>query len=172
MGNDYSATVAVIPKGTVITGNIETNGKLEMYGEIRGNIVSSEALNLEGDVYGDIHASDISMKEGFVKGKVEAENNISIQQNTVVLGDVAAQTLQVDGAVQGNLDVKGCVTIGETAIVDGDVTSKSIQIKNGAIISGRYSQEYAEVNPSDYFQEKESESILEIGKSDKKKKAK
>lgn len=169
MDNNLNEIVAVIPKGTVITGNIETKGKIEMYGEIRGNITSSDSLNIEGDVFGDIHASEICMKEGFVKGKIEAENGVTIYQNTVVLGDVAAETLQIDGAVQGNLDIKGCVTIGETAIVDGDVSSKTIQIKNGAIISGRYAQVYAEVSPTDYFQEKESENNIKIGKSEKKK---
>lgn len=169
MDNNYSGAIAVIPKGTVITGNIETKGRLEMYGEIRGNIISTDALNIEGDIFGDIHASEICMKEGFVKGKIEADNGVTIQQNTVVLGDVSAETLQIDGAVQGNLDIKGCVTIGETAIVDGDVSSKSIQIQNGAVISGRYSQVYAEVRPTEYFEEKESENNIKIGKGEKKK---
>lgn len=170
MDNNYSEAVAIIPKGTVITGNIETKGKLEMHGEIRGNIISADILNIEGDIVGDIHASEICMKEGFVKGKIEAEKKITIQQNTVVLGDVAADTLQLDGAVQGNIDIKGSVTIGKTAIVDGDVLSKTIQIENGAIISGCYSQVYAAVSPSSYFEEKESENNIKIGKSDKKSK--
>ena len=65
MDNNYGGAIAVIPKGTVITGNIETKGRLEMYGEIRGNITSTDALNIEGDIFGDIHASEICMKEGF-----------------------------------------------------------------------------------------------------------
>lgn len=170
MDNNFNKTVAVIPEGTVITGNIVTEGRLEMYGEIHGNITSSDAVNIEGDIYGDIMANDICMKEGYVKGSIEAGNKVIIKQNTVVIGNIASESLEVEGAVQGNLDVKGHVTIGETAIVDGDVTSKTIQIKNGAIISGRYTQTYAEVSPSEYFEEKETENNIKIGKSDKKKK--
>ena len=32
---------AIIPKGTVINGNIAIEGKLEMYGEVNGDIITS-----------------------------------------------------------------------------------------------------------------------------------
>ena len=41
-GEAGSAEVAIIPKGTVINGNIEIDGKLDMHGEINGNIVSND----------------------------------------------------------------------------------------------------------------------------------
>ena len=42
--------IAIIPQGTVINGNIEITGKLEMYGTINGDINSNDRVNICGDV--------------------------------------------------------------------------------------------------------------------------
>ena len=47
---------AVIPKGTVINGNISINGRLDMYGVVNGDINSDNQVNITGNVTGNINA--------------------------------------------------------------------------------------------------------------------
>ncbi len=47
---------AIIPKGTVINGNIAIEGKLEMYGVVNGDINSDSRVNVSGDITGNIKA--------------------------------------------------------------------------------------------------------------------
>ena len=163
--NNFSETagaeVAFIPKGTVINGNIDMNGKLDMHGEINGNIVSNDHVTLFGDVTGDIKVNSIYAKDSFVEGKIECVQDAEISENTVILGDINSENLVVDGAIQGKLDVKGGITIGEKAIVDSDIKAKSIQVSNGAAINGNCSLCYAELNINDVFPETEAQAETE-----------
>lgn len=156
-GGTENAEIAVIPKGTVINGNIDINGKLEMYGEINGNINSNDRVNICGTVTGDIKANDLYTKDSFIEGKIECIQGAVVRDNTVILGDICADSLVIDGAIQGKLDVKGCVTVGEKAIVDSDIKAKAIQVSNGAAINGHCSLCYAEVNMNDIFPVTEEE---------------
>ncbi len=155
--NDFNemnkAQVAIIPKGTVINGNIEIVGKLDMYGTVNGNIDSDDRVNICGDVTGNIKAKDIYTKDSFIEGNIECKEGAVVRENTVVLGDINAQSLMVDGAIQGKLDIKGMVTVGETAIVDSDIKAKSIQVSNGAALNGYCSLCYAEITPKSFFPE-------------------
>ncbi len=160
-GEAANADVAIIPKGTVINGNIDIDGKLEMYGEINGNINSNDRVNICGDVTGDIKANDLYTKDSFIEGKIECVQGAVVRDNTVILGDIYADSLVVDGAIQGRLDVKGCVTVGEKAIVDSDIKAKSIQVSNGAAINGHCSLCYADINMSDVFPQTEPEPVPE-----------
>ena len=166
--NNFSETagaeVAFIPKGTVINGNIDMDGKLDMHGEINGNIVSNDHVTLFGDVTGDIKVNSIYAKDSFVEGKIECVQDAEISENTVILGDINAENLVVDGAIQGKLDVKGGITIGEKAIVDSDIKAKSIQVSNGAAINGNCSLCYAELNINDVFPETEAQAETEADK--------
>lgn len=155
MNNFSEAGVAIIPKGTVINGNIDITGTLEMYGEINGNINSNDRVNICGNVTGDIKANDICTKDSFIEGKIECIQGAVVRDNTVILGDVSAESLVIDGAIQGKIDVKDCITVGEKAIVDSDIKAKTIQVSNGAAINGHCSLCYAELNMNDIFPKEE-----------------
>lgn len=173
--NNFSETagaeVAFIPNGTVINGNIDIDGKLDMHGEINGNIVSNDRVTLFGNVTGDIKVNSIYAKDSFVEGKIECVQDAEISENTIILGDINADSLVVDGAIQGKLDIKGGITIGEKAIVDSDIKAKSIQVSNGAAINGNCSLCYAELNINDVFPETEAEAEGEKTKQPAKPKA-
>lgn len=148
------ASIAVIPKGMTITGNVDSQDDLTIYGEVNGNVNAREHLHVGGDIFGDVKAGELQVKDAYVEGNIAVEGKADIQQNTVVLGDLSADSVEVYGALQGNIDVKNEALIGETAIVDGDVKSKSVQINTGAVISGHYDQVYASVNAQEFFKDK------------------
>lgn len=153
--NNYNAApgkdIAVIPKGTVINGNIDIEGKLEMYGEVNGNISSNDRINICGQVIGNIKANDIYTRDSFIEGKIDCVMGAVVRDNTIILGDINSDSLVVDGAIQGKLDVKGCVAIGATAVIDSNIKAKSIQVSNGAAINGYCSLCYADLKMNDIF---------------------
>ena len=159
--NNYNAApgkdIAVIPKGTVINGNIDIEGKLEMYGEVIGNINSNDRINVCGSVTGNIKANDIYTRDSFIEGKIDCVMGAVVRDNTVILGDINAESLVVDGAIQGKLDVKGCVTVGSTAIIDSDIRAKNIQVSNGAAINGYCSLCYSDLKMDDIFPKMEED---------------
>lgn len=146
-----NANVAIIPKGTVINGNIDMTGKLEMYGDVIGNINSGERINICGNVKGNIKANDLYTKDSVIEGDIECVQGAVVRENTVILGNINAESLVVDGAIQGNLDIKGCVTIGEKAIIESDIKAKSLEVSNGAAINGNCTFCYADVDINSYF---------------------
>lgn len=160
--------VAIIPKGTIINGNIDIAGKLEMYGTMHGDINSDNRVNICGEVNGNIKARDIYTKDSFIEGNIKCQEGAVVRENTVILGDIEAQSLVVDGAIQGKLDIKGTVTVGEKAIVDSDIKAKSIQVNNGAALNGYCSLCYAEITPKSFFPQ-EATAVKENNKKSAKK---
>ena len=78
-GETSSTDIAIIPKGTVINGNIEMTGQLEMNGEVNGNISSSDRIDICGNVKGNIKANDLYSKDSFIEG------DISCVQGAVII---------------------------------------------------------------------------------------
>ena len=150
-GETNSTDVAIIPKGTVINGDITIEGKLEMYGVVNGDINSDSRLNIAGDVTGNIKANDLYAKDSFIVGQIECAQGATVRENTIILGDIKAENLVVDGAVQGKIDIREGITIGDSAIVDSDIKAKTIQVSNGAAINGHCSLCYADVDLSEFF---------------------
>ena len=155
MMDNFGATrnteTAIIPKGTVINGNIAFEGKLEMYGVVNGDINSDSRVNVSGDITGNIKANDLYAKDSFIVGQIECAQGATIRENTVILGDIKAENLVVDGAVQGKIDIREGITVGDTAILDSDIKAKTIQVNNGAAINGHCSLCYAEIKLEDIF---------------------
>lgn len=142
---------AVIPKGTVINGNISISGRLDMYGVVNGDIHSDNRVNIAGNVTGNIDAQDLFAKDSFIVGQIACEKGAAVRENTVILGDIMAEDLVIDGAIQGNIDVRNGITIGKKAIVDSDIKAKTIQVNNGASINGTCSLCYADVDLTEIF---------------------
>lgn len=157
VGAIRNTETAIIPKGTVINGNIAIEGKLEMYGVVNGDINSDNRVNISGDVTGNIKANDLYAKDSFIVGQIVCAQGATIRENTVILGDIMAENLVVDGAVQGKIDIREGVTVGDTAILDSDIKAKTIQVNNGAAINGHCSLCYADIKLEDIFPVTEEE---------------
>lgn len=150
-GTTMNTETAIIPKGTVINGNIAITGKLEMYGVVNGNINSDSRVNVAGDITGNIKANDLYAKDSFIVGQIECAQGATVRENTVILGDIKAENLVVDGAIQGKIDIRKGITVGDTAILDSDIKARTIQVNNGAAINGHCSLCYADIKLEDIF---------------------
>ena len=143
----------VIPTGMTVTGDISTNGSLDIMGTVKGNIQVAGKFNITGNIEGDSKADEIFADGARIIGEVVSNGSIKVGQSSVIKGNMTATSAVIAGAVKGDIDVKGPVVLDSTAIIMGNIKSKSIQINNGAAIEGLCSQCYAEVSPSSFFTE-------------------
>jgi cytoskeletal protein CcmA (bactofilin family) len=99
--NQTGGTFSVIGAGTVVTGNIKTEGSIRVDGKIVGNLVtqSDAAVGLNGVVEGSVDARNITIA-GKVLGTLTAVQKLILESHSVLKGDLRTSRLVVDeGAV-------------------------------------------------------------------------
>lgn len=144
---------AVITANMTVTGDVASEGSLELIGTINGNINILGKLNITGTIIGNSKAAEIFADNAKITGEVISEGSVKIGPSSVVIGNIAAKSAVIAGAVKGDIDVQGPVILDASAIVMGNIKSKAVQINNGAVIEGMCSQCYADVNPTSFFDE-------------------
>lgn len=144
---------AVITNGMKVTGDISSQGSLDVLGAVKGNIEILGKLNISGEVEGNSVAAEVFADSANITGEIHASGSVKVGQSSVIIGDIFATSAVIAGAVKGDIDVQGPVVLDTSAIVMGNIKSKSVQINNGAVIEGMCSQCYADVNPASFFQD-------------------
>lgn len=132
-----SRDTTVISKGTSITGDIRSDGDIEMHGTVMGNIVTKGNVTANGRQVGNVQGAKIDLSSCTVKGNLSASDDISIDSESVVVGDIKSGNLTMDGKLQGNIHVMGSVNCRENAVVLGDITSTTIVVSSGAKLQGK-----------------------------------
>ena len=150
---DVTDETAIITEGMVVKGDIASKGSLDVVGTVEGNIDILGKLNISGTIDGASKAADVYAEKARINGDIQSSASIKIGQNTIIIGNIYANSAVIAGAVKGDIDVKGPVILDDSAIVMGNIKSKSVQINNGAVIEGLCSQCYADVNPSSFFED-------------------
>lgn len=151
-GTDVSDEVTVIAKSTILTGNITTDGSLEVIGTIKGDIDCKGKLSIIGTVNGNCSAPDVYIGAKRFEGTVTSEGNVRIGLGTVIIGDILGTAGFIAGAVKGDIDITGPIVIDSSAVIKGNIKAASIQINNGAVIEGYCSLSYAAVNIDNIFE--------------------
>lgn len=149
----FSDEVANITAGMTITGDIVSQGSVELVGCVKGNVNVSGKLNVTGVIEGDSQAAEVYAESAKIIGEVKSSGSVKIGQETVIIGNLFASSAVIAGAIKGDIDVHGPVILDTSAIIMGNIKSKSVQINNGAVIEGMCSQCYADVNPTSFFDE-------------------
>ncbi len=154
-----SDETSVITEGMTITGDLSTQGSVDVIGTVNGNIDALGKLNITGHVNGNSKAAEIYAESAKINGEIVSEGAVKIGASSVIIGNISATSAAVAGAVKGDIDVKGPVILDASAIVMGNIKSKSVQINNGAVIEGMCSQCYADVSPTSFFEEYKPEPV-------------
>lgn len=87
--------------GTIIDGNIKTEGDFRIDGKVNGNIITSGRLVLgaSSQVVGDINCINGNI-EGFVRGNIQVKEILKISKSANIDGNITTNKLIVDeGAV-------------------------------------------------------------------------
>ncbi|MBQ9990025.1 MAG: polymer-forming cytoskeletal protein [Lachnospiraceae bacterium] len=149
----HNDEVSTITSGMTISGDITTQGSLDLVGCVHGNICVAGKMSITGMIEGNSQASEIYAESAKITGEVRSQGSVKVGQETVIIGNIFATSAVIAGAVKGDIDVQGPVVLDTSAIVMGNIKSKSVQINNGAVIEGMCSQCYADINPTSFFEE-------------------
>lgn len=147
----FEVDTTYITKGTIINGDVSTEGSIDVLGTVNGNVTCKGKLIIGGTVKGNINAGEIYANAAKVEGVVVAEGSVKIGVGSIVVGDISAASAMIAGAVNGDIDVHGPVIVDSTAVIMGNIKSRSVQINNGAVIEGFCSQCYSEIDVKSFF---------------------
>lgn len=150
-GSGYDE-VTVITKGTVINGNITSEGALEVMGTIKGDVECRGKLSIVGLVTGNCLACEVYVGAKRFEGSITSEGSVKIGLGTVVIGDITGTSGVIAGAVKGDVDISGPIMIDSSAVIKGNIKAQSIQINNGAVIEGFCSLSYASIDIDNIFE--------------------
>lgn len=149
-----SDETTIITAGTVIRGDIESIGSLDISGQISGDVKCRGKLTVSGDgaaVVGNSSAEEVFVDSAHVQGEIVSNGTVKIGLGSVIVGNVSANSAVIAGAIKGDIDVHGPVVVDTSAVVVGNIKSRSVQINNGAVIEGFCSQAYAEIDVDGLF---------------------
>jgi cytoskeletal protein CcmA (bactofilin family) len=106
--NKTDGPVTVIGEATSISGRLEGNEDLVVYGNIDGGINLSQLLTIENT---GVVRAEVKVREavilGVLEGNVEAEELVHITAQGTMVGDIKApRVILVDGSTfKGNIDM-------------------------------------------------------------------
>jgi cytoskeletal protein CcmA (bactofilin family) len=84
---DDQSKCAIIDKHVNINGDLETDGDVQVEGQINGNVSCAQlTVGNNGTVNGDIKANEVVIR-GKVKGAIRA-NRVLLQEGSFVRGDI------------------------------------------------------------------------------------
>lgn len=131
-----SGGVTTIARGTVIIGEINADGDVELLGSVKGKIASRGDIKANGKVVGDLVGKDIELIACAVQGNIIASGLVTVDGDSVVVGDVKGENFCLDGKIKGNVTVEKEAKFQPKAILAGNVTTTSIAMSQGAKIQG------------------------------------
>ncbi len=149
-----SDEVSIITEGTVIRGDVISNGSLDVRGQVEGNVSCNGKLTVTGVVNGNSNTSEFFADAAQVEGEVVSSGTVKIGLGSVIIGNVTSTSAVIAGAIKGDIDVQGPVVVDTSAVVMGNIKSRSVQINNGAVIEGFCSQCYSDVDVQSLFDKK------------------
>ena len=146
------ADTTYITKSTVVNGDLQTDGCIDLIGTVKGSVSCDGKLIVGGSITGDVQVGELYANAARIEGDVHVVDAAKIGVGTVVVGNVFAGSAVIAGAVKGDIDVQGPVIVDSTAVIMGNIKSRSVQINNGAVIEGMCSQCYSEIDVKSFFE--------------------
>ncbi|MFT7589517.1 MAG: cytoskeletal protein CcmA (bactofilin family) [Limisphaerales bacterium] len=116
-----SSELNTIAKGTVITGEVVSEGILRIDGRINGTVrtKSKIAVGKTGVIEGDLYCDEADV-EGKVIGSVNVDKQLTIRTHGNVSGDISTGTIVVEAGALFN----GSCSMGNQAQMHGEKTLK------------------------------------------------
>jgi len=132
-------SATVISRSMVIVGEIMSSGDIDIYGDVKGSVKTDGDIKATGKVAGDMSGNSFTLNGCTVQGNITAHGHVTIGLNTVVVGDIVADSIKVNGKVKGNLNIARMSEFLENALLAGDVRSQTISMSQGAKLHGNVS---------------------------------
>ncbi|MFT3747810.1 MAG: polymer-forming cytoskeletal protein [Agriterribacter sp.] len=113
--NPSSSSTSLIGAGTIIRGDIISNGDIRIDGTLKGNISGSAKvlIGAEGVIEGDVEGQQADIL-GKITGKILIKDLLNLRGKAIIKGNISAGKLQVEPTVT----FKGQCHVGEGTVAD------------------------------------------------------
>lgn len=129
--------VTIIAEGIQLNGSIKAEGAIDLRGDMTGNVSTKSDFDLSGKLVGDMEADNVRIQGGRMKGDLRATGHVLVDEDSVLLGNLRATSMEMNGRVKGDLEVKGFLVLGSTAVVNGKISAGRLLMQEGAICCGQ-----------------------------------
>ncbi len=123
-----SNTSNIITKGTLLEGNLETNGNIRIKGDVKGNVKTEAKIVLgqSSKIEGDVTAQNAEV-EGELKGNIRVYDTLVLKPSSLIHGDITTNKLIVESGAAFNGACRMGVTSNSTTPNDNGRTQQTGQ---------------------------------------------
>lgn len=132
--HNYEGTY--LAAGTMFRGTLTARGDVEIAGDFEGEIIAKGKITLHSDITSKITALGLAMIGSNLEGDVEVSGDVSMNDQSSILGNVRAENMVCSGKVKGDLDIQDNLVLDGTAEVDGSIKADTMSVARGAKITG------------------------------------
>ena len=143
----------VISRNTIIDGNIRSFANINIDGSVKGDVKITKNISVTGKVVGDIECNNSVMNGASMQGNIASKGQVQLDRDSILLGDISAQYLDLNGKIKGNIDVGGKAEFKTDAVVLGNITASTITVLDGATIQGYVNTTFLQESSSSIFPE-------------------
>jgi|GEM_PF-866182 len=128
-----------IGEDTIITGDIETKGHIDILGTVKGNIAADGNVALRSDIKGNVKGNNIGLGACNINGDIEAIKNILTDSDSEINGNVKGSEISIAGHVTGDVKALRMIVFKKEAVMEGDINTDGLVVEPGAILNGKIS---------------------------------
>lgn len=143
----------IISRNTIIDGNIRSFANINIDGSVKGDVTITKNINVTGKVVGDIECNNSVMTGASMQGNIVSKGQVQMDRDSLILGDISAQYLDLNGKIKGNVDVGGKAEFKTDAVILGNITASTITVLDGATIQGYVNTTFLQESSSSIFPE-------------------
>ncbi|MBQ8727876.1 MAG: polymer-forming cytoskeletal protein [Oscillospiraceae bacterium] len=153
--NPYFETeeTTVISRNTIVDGNIRSFANVTVEGSVKGDVQITKNANLSGKVVGDLECNNATMLGSSMQGNVTSKGQVKMDRDSLLLGDINAQYLDINGKVKGNVEISGKAEFKTDSIIFGNINASTITVLDGATIQGFVNTTFLQESASNIFPE-------------------
>lgn len=143
----------VISHNTIIDGNIRSFANINIDGTVKGDVRITKNIAVSGKVVGDIECNNAVMTGSQMQGNIASKGQVQMDRDSIQLGDITANYLDLNGKIKGNVEVGGKAEFKTDAVIIGNITASTITVLDGATIQGYVNTTFLQENSSNIFPE-------------------
>jgi cytoskeletal protein CcmA (bactofilin family) len=91
---------------------------------------------MSGRVVGDIECNNSALTGASMQGNINSKGQVELDRDSLLLGDISAQYLNLNGKIRGSVDIGGKAEFKSEAYVLGNISAATITVIDGANIQG------------------------------------
>ncbi|MCX7657193.1 MAG: polymer-forming cytoskeletal protein [Oscillospiraceae bacterium] len=141
----------VISRNTIIDGNIRSFANITIEGSVKGDVQITKNAAVSGKIVGDLACNNATMTGSSMQGNVVSKGQVKLDRDSLILGDISAQYLDMNGKIKGNVDIGGKAEFKSDAIIFGNINASTITVLDGATIQGFVNTTFLQETASNVF---------------------